>query len=68
MWARPDAPIKYDALNMILNIYSDAFYISVFHAHSQAVTITFYSISWNIRPQKCQKMPFLTIMKDGDYV
>jgi hypothetical protein len=36
MWTHPDASIRYDASDMILNVHSDASYLSVKNAHSRA--------------------------------
>jgi hypothetical protein len=36
MWTHPDAIIRYRASDMILNVHSDASYLSALKAHSQA--------------------------------
>jgi hypothetical protein len=36
MWTHPDAIIRYHASDMILNVHSDASYLSAPKAHSQA--------------------------------
>jgi hypothetical protein len=43
MWTHPDAKIRYRASNMILNVHSDASYLSAPKAHSRAGKYFFLS-------------------------